>query len=105
MRSVRPTTCPDCGANTLTGPDSDRAAINQTIDPWPITRDAQLLAIILERPLYELNRAGHLYRRPPRRALNHNPQSFTVHAAHHCHQPLPAAPPATPASDPHDPPF
>lgn len=89
---AKPTTCPNCRAPILTGPDADRAAITRHIDPTPITHQAQLTCILLERDLYELDREHRIYPRPPRRALTHHSPTFTIHAQHICHQPLPAQP-------------
>ena len=102
---AKPTTCRQCGAPTLTGPDADRAALTVHIDPTPITREAELTCIILERHLYELDTDQRIYRRPPRRALTHTPLSLTIHATHVCDQPLPTDHTPTRSPQPDTPPF
>lgn len=47
-----------CGAPVLTGLDADRAALQVTVDPAPLTAIGEAAALILGRQTYELHTAG-----------------------------------------------
>lgn len=53
-RKARSGRCRDCGAEILTGLDSDRCALTATVDPWPVDAYGELSALLTGRATYSL---------------------------------------------------
>ena len=100
-RKVTASTCPQCRQDVLAGDDADRAAFSAVVDPVPLDRGGELLAVVDGRQTYEIAN-DRLYRRD-RWALRSEPRG-TVVAVHRCGHPLPytwrqPTPPPRPAQE------
>jgi hypothetical protein len=104
--------CPRCKAPVIVGLDADRAAINATCDPTPLSELGEAFALIDGRATYDFGNG------PGRKELWHRyewnitaPRRDPVLATHKCHKPMApfAAPTCTPtrkaATDDDLPPF
>ena len=85
-RRAQSKTCRRCGATTLFGLDADRAALDATADPVPLTRAGELRAALAGRATYALA-SGELHHRD-RWALT--APARVVVPEHRCGQPVPA---------------
>lgn len=86
-RSAVDVYCPKCRQPTLVGLSDDRAGYNVRVDPWPLTRGGELLAVVDRRTTFGRDRDGSLHRRCrwQIRATADRP----VLAEHRCSSPLP----------------
>ena len=81
--------CRTCGRKTITGLDGRRAALPVVIDPEVLTRDAELVYIVIGVPVYGMNRNGDIIRRNSAEVLKH-PATMDMHRVHDCDNPTPA---------------
>lgn len=84
-----------CGAATLAGADADACALQAVVDPRPLTRSGELLAVAAGRVTYEIDAGNRLHRRD-RWSIRSAP-SRPVLAEHRCYHPIPGdwiAPPS-----------
>jgi hypothetical protein len=77
----------------ITGPDARTAAIIVDLDPTALSYPQALACIVTNRRMYTISNSGDIRRHPPNKHL-HNPTPHPIHAAHHCHQPIPDLEPA-----------
>lgn len=97
-RRAQEGTCGTCGQPILAGVDADTCGLGARVDPAPLTRTGELLAVIDQRWTYRLI-DGRLCHRD-RYAIRTG--AADVLAEHRCHHPLPAtwlAPAPDPAPD------
>lgn len=80
----------DCGQLTLAGYDSDRASLDAWCDPYPLTADGEVQALLDERTTYHLW-GGRLERRDrwTIRGIPAGSPSHPVFAEHRCRLPVP----------------
>jgi len=81
--------CRTCGRKTITGLDGRRAALPVVIDPEVLTRDAELVYIVIGVPVYGMSRNGDIIRRNSAEVLKH-PATMDMHRVHDCDNPTPA---------------
>lgn len=82
--------CPRCRLVVLSGLDNDRCALDARVDPWPIDRVTEVLALLAGRRTYEAVRYEgriELYHRSVDRQGRPGTQ---VLVEHRCGEPLPA---------------
>lgn len=81
-RQAKPGTCRRCGAPVLRGEDHDRIAAPATVNPEPVTRHAEVAAILTGRTSYNLIRGALHYREPTWTAGK--PSRHPIHLDHTC---------------------
>lgn len=89
---MRTATCPRCSSRVLVGVDD--IGLDVALDPTPLDQRGEALAVLDGRKTYTVDKPG---RRGPRELwrrraphIGHPMHGSTVHAAHRCHQPIPA---------------
>lgn len=107
--------CPRCGARLLVGLDSDLIGMTARVDPWPIDKQSEFIALVGGRWTYNLvatfSASGRRCFEIDRRAPYHISGStdWTVVAEHRCGAPLPAIDRLPPLglqrTEPDEPPF
>lgn len=81
-------TCPTCHTTMITGLDGRVAALVVDLDPTPLSYPQALACIVTKRDMYTISNSGDIRPHPPNKHLHH-PTRYTIHAAHHCNQPIP----------------
>ena len=81
-------TCPTCQHTMITGLDGRAAAIIVDLDPTPLSYPQALACIVTKRRMYTISNSGDIRPHPPNKHLHH-PTRYTIHAQHHCRQPIP----------------
>lgn len=96
-RDLTAGTCPRCRAHVLRGLDGDICALALTVDPDPVSRVGEALALITDRRTANVTRSNgrwRLHHRDPWRIRG--PRFGLVLAEHRCSAPLPLADPTGP---------
>lgn len=85
------TGCPRCRLAVLAGLDADTAALEALAEILPVTRQAEVIAALTGRPVYNLSVERRLYRRTDAAIkAGHNPHGEPVVVGHICDRPVPA---------------
>jgi hypothetical protein len=96
-RNLRTGTCPDCGADVLTGLDADWCGLPVTLDKQPVDELGEALAVLTARRTYDVRSRGgrsHSREMEERNVIRMRQRRYwPVHAVHVCGQPLPTPPP------------
>lgn len=85
------TGCPRCRLAVLAGLDADSAALEALAEILPVTRQAEVIAALTGRPVYNLAADHRLYRRTDAAIkAGHSPHGEPVVVGHICDRPVPA---------------
>ena len=88
IRQATPLACWNCRSDILIGLDADMCALDARVDPWPLTKSGELLAVVSGKKTYELDIRGHLHRRS---RFQLKTVVRVMVAEHKCEEPLPKA--------------
>ena len=89
-RYAKSTFCPRCHCATISGLDEDYGAYVATVDPWPVDRVTEVLALLADRRTYEVTEFDGRLELTHRTFWRQTAPGRRVVVEHRCGLPLPA---------------